>query len=136
LVLAVLPFTLAVALALTLLLLPVSLFGLTLLDLGLALLLCLTLLLLPGLVALLHLLATLHSPDAAILTLLLGPGGDRCRGRAPLFRLLRLTLFTAFGPLFLALLATFGSLLLLLGALLLAFFTTLVASPLGIDVGA
>ena len=136
LVLAVLPFALAVTVALTLLLLPVSLFGLTLLILSLTPLLGLALLLLPGFVPLLNLLAPLSTPNSAVLPLLLRAGRDRSRRGAPLLRLLSLTLLLALGPLLLTLLLALGLLLLFFGALLLSLFATLVSAPLSIDIGA
>ncbi len=133
---AVLPFALAVIVALTLLLLPVSLFRLTLLGLSLASLLSLSLLLLPGFISLLHLLPPLGTPDPAVLALLLRPGRDRCRRRAPLGRLLGFALLATLSSLFLTLLLAFGSLLLPLSLLLLALFTTIVSTPLGLSIRA
>ena len=132
---AVLPLALAIIIALALLL-PVSLFGLPLLDLGLASLLSLSLLLLPRFIPLLNLLTALSSPYTPVLALLLRPGRDRCRRRAPLSRLLGLALLATFGSLFLTLLLAFGPLLLTLGLLLLTLFATIVTAPLGLSVGA
>ena len=133
---AVLPFALAIIVALALLYLTVSLFRLPLLDFSLAALLSFTLLLLPGFVSLVYLFASLGTPNASFLALLLGPSRDRGRRRASLSRLLSLALLATFGSLFLTLLLAFGSLLLPLGLLLLAFFATLIATPLGQGIGA
>ena len=135
-VLAVLPFALAITIALTLLLLPVPLFGLLLLDLALASLLSLSLLLLPSFVPLLNLLTPLGPPVTAVPALFLRPGRDRGRRCAPLSRLLGLTLLATLGSLFLTLLLTFGPLLLTLRLLLLALLTTIVTAPLGLSIRA